>query len=106
MDLFPVLTEGRPMHPDTVLIIVVVAAAVAALPTLAWARALRRIRDLEMALMAQATDEEALADIHRQLAQIAAQSEHLLDQQSLLAARLGDRRSALPPAPPQAITPH
>ncbi len=99
------------MHPDVVLIMVATAAGFAAIPTIAWFRAQRRIRDLEMALMAQATAEEQLTEVQRQLERITAQADQLLDQQGLLAARLGDRRELPPPAsprpePPRVVTPH
>ncbi len=99
------------MHPDVVLIMLIAVAGVAAIPTLAWFRAQRRIRDLEMALMAQATADEQLTEVQRQLERIAASTDQLLDQQGLLTARLGDRRELPPPAlprpeSPRAVTPH
>jgi cytochrome c-type biogenesis protein CcmH/NrfF len=97
------------MPADTLLIIVLTALGAAALPIYAWLRAQKRIRDLEMTLLAQATDADRYEELRALLQQVAAQTDSLADGQAQLARRLGDRVEALPPPlpePPRPVTPH
>ncbi len=97
------------MTPDTVLIIVLTALGAAAVPLVVWLRAEKRIRHLEMTLLAQTTDGDRYEELRVLLQQIAAQTDHLADTQAQLARRLGDRVDQLPPSraePGRPITPH
>lgn|SRR5512147_2748060 len=97
------------MPPDTVLIIVLSALGASAAPILLWLRAQKRIRDLEMTLLMRTTDAEQFDELRSLVERLAAQTEQLVEQQSILAARLGERRDpAVLPRPEQArpITPH
>lgn len=97
------------MTPDTVLIIVLAAIAAGAPSLLVWLRAQKRIRHLEMTLLARTTDAERYEELRSLIEQIAAQTEQLVDQQALLASRLGERRDLHPPSrgdQARPVTPH
>jgi hypothetical protein len=97
------------MTPDTVLIIVLAALSVAAVPFVVWLRAQRRIRHLEMTLLAQSVDSDRYEELRTLLQQLAAQTEQLTHQQSVLAERLEGGRELLAPPKgehPRAVTPH
>ena len=97
------------MPPDTLLIILLTALGVASIPVLVWFRAQKRIRALEMALLAQATDGDRYEELRALLQQLAAQTEQLADNQALLTRRLAERLDQ--PLPPRLeagrpVTPH
>ena len=97
------------MTPDTVLIILLAAVAAGAPALLVWLRAQKRIRDLEMTLLTRTTDMERYEELRLLIEQLAQRTDQLVDQQALLAARLGDRpEMRLLPRPEQLrpITPH
>lgn len=93
------------MHADTVLIMLLTAIGASAAPLYAWFRAHRRIRDLEMTLLARTTDMEHLGDVRELLERLASQTEQLTDQQALLASRLAERHDLLPPPRGEGIRP-
>ncbi len=100
---------GTNMHADTVLIILLAALASTAVPCVAWLRAQKRIRDLEMTLLAQSADADRYEELRGLLQQVAAQTEQLADYQAQVARRLNERVEPLPqsrPAPDRPITPH
>ncbi len=94
---------------DAVLIALLVALGSAALPLVGWFRAQRRIRHLEMTLLAQSTDGDRYEELRALLEQVAAQTDQLADAQTAIARRLVERMDALP-APRSSeqrpITPH
>ena len=97
------------MHADIMLIILLTALGGAAIPLVAWWRAQKRIRHLEMTLLAQTTDSDRYEELRDLLQRVAAQTDELADHQALLVRRLGERLEALPPARPdqgRPITPH
>lgn len=97
------------MTPDVVLIIVLAALSVAAVPFLVWLRAEKRIRHLEMTLLTQSVDSDRYEELRTLLQQLAAQTEQLSNQQAVLAERLEDRRELLAPPKadqPRIVTPH
>jgi cytochrome c-type biogenesis protein CcmH/NrfF len=85
------------MHADTVLTILLTALAAAALPLAALLRAQKRIRDLEMTLLAQTTDADRYEELRGLLQQMVLQTDQLADNQAQLARRLTERVEALPP---------
>jgi len=95
------------MPADTLLIILLAALGGAALPLLGWLRAERRIRHLEMTVLAQASDQDRFEELSAALRGLALQNEQLLDAQPSLM-----RRSPMSPegrSRPDAagpITPH
>lgn len=96
------------MHPDVFIALLAVLAAVA-LPFVAWLRAQKRIRDLEMTLLARTIDAERYDELLGLLKQVAAQTDQLADTQTQLARRLAERgERLLPPGaePSPRITPH
>lgn len=98
------------MHPDVVLTILLAALATGIPSFMVWLRASRRIRDLEMTLLARTTDEAREEDLRQMLEHLLARTEQLSDQQALLVARLTER-SDLRLSPPKAeqarpVTPH
>lgn len=72
------------MPADTLLIILLAALGGAALPLLGWLRAQRRIRHLEMTLLAQASDQDRFEELSAAMRGLAQQNEQLLDAQSSL----------------------
>lgn len=97
------------MTPDTVLIIVLAALAAASIPFLVWLRAQRRIRHLEMTLLAQTTDTDRYEELRSLVQHLAAQTEQLADQQALLTERLTNRQEISAPGradQSRAVTPH
>jgi len=97
------------MPPDTLLIILLTAIGAAALPALALLRAQRRIRHLEMTILARSTDTDQLEMVRDLLERLALQTEQLTDQQALLAARLAERQGiplAKGPEAERPVTPH
>lgn len=100
---------GAAMPADTLLIIVLAALGAAALPLVAWFRALKRIRNLEMTLLAQATDADRYDELRALLQQVASQTDQLADNQAQLARRLSERPEPLQPpraALDRPVTPH
>ena len=83
------------MHADTFLIAILAALAAVALPLGAWLRAQKRIRDLEMTLLTQATDADRYDELRALLQQVISQTDHLADQHATLARRLSDRGDQL-----------
>ena len=97
------------MPADTMLIILLAALVSTAVPCVAWLRAQKRIRDLEMALLAQATDADRYEELRGLLQHVAAQTEQLADYQAQVVRRLNERVEPLPlpkAAPDRPITPH
>ena len=96
------------MPADTFLILLLAGLAAAALPLAAWIRALKRIRNLEMTLLAQATDVDRYEELRALLQQVAAQTEQLANIQAQLARRLTDRELPSPRRsdPERLVTPH
>lgn len=97
------------MHADTLLIAILAALAAAAFPLGAWWRAQKRIRDLEMTLLAQATDADRYDELRTMLQQVISQTDHLADQHATLTRRLSDRADQLPGPrmdPMRPATPH
>jgi len=97
------------MTPDMVLIVVLAVLGAAALPLAVWLRAQKRIRHLEMTLLAQTTDGDRYEELRALLQQIATQTDHLAGAQAQLAHRLGDRMDQPPPPraePVRPVTPH
>lgn len=96
------------MPPNAVLAVVLAVLGLAAIPAWIWARAQRRIRHLEMTLLAQSTDLDRYDELKQLIQQVALQTEQLADQQ----ARLGDRLSEWRELPgarseqPRDVTPH
>jgi hypothetical protein len=93
------------VHADTVLLMLLTAIGVSAAPLYVLFRAHRRIRDLEMALLARTTDMEQLGDVRELLERLASQTEQLADQQALLASRLAERHDLLPPPRGEGVRP-
>lgn len=96
------------MHPD-VFVALLAVLAVVAFPFVAWLRAQKRIRDLEMTLLTRTIDAERYDELLGLLKQIATQTDQLADTQTQLARRLAERgERMLPPAgePSPLITPH
>jgi ferredoxin-NADP reductase len=96
------------MHPDVVLLMLL-AAGVAAFPAIAWLRAQKRIRHLEMTLLARTTDLGRYEELRELVQRLSDQTEHLVDVNTQLAHRLAERVE--PPLPvraelPRAVTPH
>ena len=97
------------MHPDAFLLLVLTVLAVGAIPVLVWYKAQKKIRQLEMTLMAQDIEANRNDDLRSLIQQVAEQVEVLADGQAQLARRLNERIEAPqlpPPAPVQAVTPH
>jgi len=96
------------MPADTLLIILLTALGVGAIPAVVWLRAQKRIRHLEMTLLAQTTDGDRYEELRSLLEQVAAQTEQLADHQAQLARRLADRIDSPPMLPDRArsTTPH
>jgi hypothetical protein len=97
------------MHPDMLLIVLLAGLGGAAIPMFAWLRAAKRIRDLEMTLLAQTTDADRYEELRGLLQQIALQSDNLADTQARLVGRLTDGPVQLPPSAPmpsRPVTPH
>ncbi|MEO8139533.1 MAG: hypothetical protein ABI742_07810 [Gemmatimonadota bacterium] len=97
------------MNPDAVAFVVLSALGIASIPVLVWYRAQKRIRHLEMSLLAQTTDVDRYEELRLLLERLATQTEQLADQQALLAERLIGRRELLPPGrseQPAVNTPH
>jgi hypothetical protein len=97
------------MTPDVVLSIVLASLGTAAVPFFIWLRAQKRIRHLEMTLLAQSTDSDRYEELRGLIEQIAVQTDHLADTQAQLVRRLGDRLEQLPPGRPEQlrpVTPH
>lgn len=97
------------MNPDAVAFVVLSALGIASIPVLVWYRAQKRIRHLEMSLLAQTTDVDRYEELRLLLERLATQTEQLADQQALLAERLTGRRELLPPGrsdQPAVNTPH
>jgi hypothetical protein len=97
------------MAPDEVLIIVLAALGISSVPLIVWLRAQKRIRHLEMTLLAQSTDGDRYDELRALLQQIAVQTEQLVDNQAQLARRLGDHLDQPAPRhiePGRAVTPH
>ena len=96
------------MRADVVLMMLLSGLGLAALPALAWWRAQRRIRHLEMSLLAQASDADRYDDLRALVQQIADQTEQLADTQGELARRLSEREALPAPRvdPARSITPH
>jgi enoyl-CoA hydratase/carnithine racemase len=98
------------VHLDTLLLILLSALAGGVIPTMAWLRTARRLRHLEMTLLAQTTDADQYAELRALLEHVAQQTEQLADAQAQLARRVAERPpEALPPGRPDAsrpITPH
>ncbi len=97
------------MPPGAVFAIALAALTIAGIPVLVWLRAQKRIRHLEMTLLAQATDVDRYEELRAMLQQLTAQTEQLADTQAQLARRLGDgvdqlRGPRIEPARP--VTPH
>ena len=87
------------MHADTFLIAILAALAAVALPLGAWLRAQKRIRDLEMTLLTQATDADRYDELRALLQQVISQTDHLADQHATLARRAHDVGRILNPPP-------
>lgn len=97
------------MTADTVLMVVLAALGAASIPFLVWLRAQKRIRHLEMTLLAQTTDTDRYDELRALLQHLAAQTEQLADQQALFTERLSARREISPPGRAdrsQVVTPH
>jgi hypothetical protein len=97
------------MEPAAVLTIVVAAIGAAAIPCIVWLRAQKRIRHLEMSLLAQSTDGDRYEELRALIEQVAAQTEHLADGQAQLVRRLAERIDPLPLPRAEAlrpVTPH
>jgi uncharacterized protein HemX len=97
------------MTPDAVLLIVLSALGIAAVPVAVWLRAQKRIRHLEMTLLAQSTDGDRYDELRALLDRIAAQTEAIADMQAQLARRVAEQVDRLPPPrvePSRPITPH
>lgn len=97
------------MPPGAVLAIAFTAIAAAAIPCLVWLRAQKRIRHLEMTLLAQSTDGDRYEELRALVEQVAAQTEHLADSQAQLVRRLAERVDPLPAPRAEAlrpVTPH
>jgi hypothetical protein len=95
------------MKADAVLVILLFAFGFAAIPLTIWLRAQKRIRDLEMTLLAQSTDADRYEELRALVQQAVTNTEQLADIQAQLARRLGDRPEPLPRAThDRPITPH
>lgn len=97
------------MPPAAALAIAIAALGIAGLPFLVWLRAQKRIRHLEMTLLAQSTDADRYEELRALLEQVATQTEQLADGQAQLARRLGERQDLLPPVRAESlrpVTPH
>ena len=97
------------MPADTALIILLAALAGVAFPTVAWFRAQKRIRDLEMTLLAQATDGDRYEELRTVMQQVVSNTEQLADTQAQIARRLNDRVEPLQlprTAHDRPVTPH
>lgn len=96
--------------PDTLLIVLLAALTAGAPSLFIWLRASRRIRDLEMALLARTTDETREDEVRHLLEHLLSQTDQLADQQAVILSRLAERPDirALPSKNDQArpITPH
>lgn len=97
------------MPPNVLFVIFLTIVGTAAVPTIAWIRALRRIKHLEMTLLTHTTDGDEYAELRGLIQQVADQTSQLVDNQALLSRRLTDRIE--PPLPGRAdverpVTPH
>jgi hypothetical protein len=92
------------MPADTFLIIALAALGIAAIPLAGWLRAQKRIRDLEMTLLAETTGTDRYEELFLLLQQVAAQTEQLADHQVSpgAPAESADRRA--PGRPPGTAT--
>ncbi len=99
------------MRPDTVTLLVLLLSSIAAsaIPIVAWLRAQKRIRQLEMTLMAQDIESAKNEDLRDLMQRLVEQTEQLADVQALLSHRLNHRGEPLPLSPAAAdrvVTPH
>ena len=79
------------MPADTLLIILLTALGSAAIPLVAWWGSQRRIRKLELLLLAQAPDVERYEELRELVHQLSSETDQLADNQALLARRLSER---------------
>lgn len=97
------------MPADTLLIILLAALAGVTIPAVAWFRAKKRIRDLEMTLLSQATDADRYEELRGVMLQVVSNTEQLADTQDRIANRRNDRVESPPlpkPAADRPVTPH
>jgi uncharacterized coiled-coil protein SlyX len=97
------------MPADTLLIILLTALGSAAVPLVAWWRAQRRIRELELLLLAQAPDLERYEELRQLVHRLSSETDQLADNQALLARRLSERADQLAAPRPERsrpVTPH
>lgn len=95
--------------PDTLLIMLLTGIAASAVPIIAWFRAQKRIRHLEMTLLAQTTDVDRFEELRTLVQHLAAQTEQLTDAHEQLTRRLSDWPDRLLPPPAEhqrPVTPH